>query len=163
MIDHEGSCTFYASSSSMFMVGIDKLYRKRPNNLGKIIGANLSSNCAGGNLSKIFDCIASKRGWSTPVHISDSFSDITAIVTHARSLASITVNSSYQIMLKYTDSLKSTHDPFMITCNHDSLPMPAHSKKISRCKTSDHDYWTTFDTLVLTSVHRGPSMITLVH
>jgi len=108
--------------------------------LGKIIGANLSSNCAGGNLSKIFDCIASKRGWSTPVHISDSFSDITAIVTHARSLASITVNSSYQIMLKYTDSLKSTHDPFMITCNHDSLPMPAHSKKISRCKTSDHDY-----------------------
>lgn len=54
------------------------------------IVACLTSNYsnAGGNLSKIFDCESVLRlkvpwSWSTSVHISDSFSDIRAIVARA--------------------------------------------------------------------------------
>ncbi|KAF8329610.1 hypothetical protein F5887DRAFT_116074 [Amanita rubescens] len=95
MIDHE----------SMFKVGIDKLYRKRPNLIndsGKIIGANLSLTHL-----ELFQNEGTSPSSLTvlrlkvPEHlsISDSSPDITAIVAHARSLASIALCPNYRQIL----------------------------------------------------------------
>jgi len=121
LIDHEGDLSHVSKCFSQLhnlrklKIDVrgwhDKLYRKRPNpinDLGMIIGANPSlthlelfqNDGAGGNLSKIFDCIPSKSPLKLEhLSISDSFSDIRAIVPHARSLTSITFCPNYSQIL----------------------------------------------------------------
>lgn len=121
MIDHEGDLSHISKCFSQ-LHGLhklkidvrgwhDKLYRKRPNpinDLGKIIGANLTlthlelfqNDGAGGNLSKMFDCIPLNSPLKLEhLSISDSFSDIKAIVPHARSLTSVTFSPNYRQIL----------------------------------------------------------------
>ena len=82
-----------------------KLHQNRPNpinDLGKIIGANLNlthlelfqNDGAGGNLSKIFGYIP----YNSPLKLkhlalSDNFSNVQAIASHARSLRSIDLSA----------------------------------------------------------------------